>query len=163
MELKNELEVRAPIEKAWPLLLDVASIAECVPGGELVEKINDRSFKGRVSVKLGPVLMTFEGIANFIEISEEQHRTRVEARGSDKKGRGTAHANVVMQLTPNGVSTAVSIVTDLQLAGSVAQYGRASGLLAEVSRHLVDDFSANLNKRIESAAAGAGRNHLESS
>jgi len=114
-------------------------------------------------VKLGPVLMTFEGIANFIEISEEQHRTRVEARGSDKKGRGTAHANVVMQLTPNGASTAVSIVTDLQLAGSVAQYGRASGLLAEVSRHLVDDFSANLNKRIESAAAGAGRNHLESS
>lgn len=153
MELKNELVVQAPLQQAWPLLLDVASIAECVPGGELVEKIDDRSFKGRVSVKLGPILLTFEGIANFTEIDEANHRTRVEARGSDKKGRGTAQADLVMQLIPNGAFTKVSIVTDLQLAGSVAQYGRASGLLAEVSQHLLDDFSENLNRRIRNSPA----------
>lgn len=153
MELKNELVVQAPLQQAWPLLLDVASIAECVPGGELVEKIDDRSFKGRVSVKLGPILLTFEGIANFTEIDEANHRTRVEARGSDKKGRGTAQADLVMQLIPDGAFTKVSIVTDLQLAGSVAQYGRASGLLAEVSQHLLDDFSENLNRRIRNSPA----------
>ena len=153
MELKNEFEVRAPAERAWPLLLDVASIAGCVPGGELVEKLDDRSFKGRISVKLGPVVMAFEGVARFTEIDDVGRRTRVEARGSDKKGRGTAQANVVMQLVPNGAATKVSIITDLQLAGSVAQYGRASGLLAEVSQHLVDEFSANLNRRIGNSAA----------
>jgi uncharacterized protein len=153
VELKNELVVQAPLQQAWPLLLDVASIAECVPGGELVEKIDDRSFKGRVSVKLGPILLTFEGIANFTEIDEANHRTRVEARGSDKKGRGTAQADLVMQLIPDGAFTKVSIVTDLQLAGSVAQYGRASGLLAEVSQHLLDDFSENLNRRIRNSPA----------
>ena len=153
MELKNELVVQAPLQQAWPLLLDVASIAECVPGGELVEKIDDRSFKGRVSVKLGPILLTFGGIANFTEIDEANHRTRVEARGSDKKGRGTAQADLVMQLIPDGAFTKVSIVTDLQLAGSVAQYGRASGLLAEVSQHLLDDFSENLNRRIRNSPA----------
>jgi uncharacterized protein len=156
VELKNEFEVRAPVEQAWPLLLDVVSIAECVPGGELLEKINDRSFKGRISVKLGPVLLAFEGIADFTKIDETSHCTRVEARGSDKKGRGAAQASVVMQLAPNGAATKVLIVTDLQLAGSVAQYGRASGLLAEVSQHLVDEFSANLNRRIVNSTARAG-------
>jgi carbon monoxide dehydrogenase subunit G len=155
VELKNEFEVSVPIEQAWPLLLDVASVAECVPGGELVEKISDRSFKGRISVKLGPVLLTFEGLATFNEIDEGTHCARVEARGTDKKGRGTAQANVVIRLLPNGTVTKVSIVTDLQLAGSVAQYGRASGLIAEVSQHLVDDFSANLNRRIAQSVAGA--------
>lgn len=155
MELKNEFEVGVPAEQAWPLLLDVASVAECVPGGELVEKIDDRTFKGRISVKLGPVLLAFEGIAHFTEIDETAHFARVEARGSDKKGRGTAQANVAMQLAPNGAGTRVSIVTDLQLAGSVAQYGRASGLLATVSQHLIDEFSANLNRRIAGSAAPA--------
>ena len=155
MELKNEFEVSAPIEQAWALLLDVASVAECVPGGELIERISDRLFKGRISVKLGPVLLAFEGVTNFTEIDEAAHCTRIEARGSDKKGRGTALANVVMRLIASGDATKVSIVTDLQLAGSVAQYGRASGLIAEVSQHLADAFSTNLNRRIGHAAAVA--------
>lgn len=155
MELKNEFEVSAPVEQAWPFLLDVTSVAECVPGGELLEKLNNRSFKGRISVKLGPVLLAFEGIANFTKIDEISHCTRVEAQGTDKKGRGTAQANVAMQLIPNGAATKVLIVTDLQLAGSVAQYGRAAGLIAEVSQHLVDEFAANLNRRIGSSSAAA--------
>jgi uncharacterized protein len=152
VELKNEFTVNAPVEQAWPLLLDVASIADCVPGGELVEKVDDRSFKGRVSVKLGPVLLTFEGDANLVETNEGDRRVRVKARGTDKKGRGTAQANVVMQLAPQGTASTVSIVTDLQLAGTVAQYGRATGLIAEVSRQLVGEFAANVNRRIETLA-----------
>lgn len=156
MELKNEFEVNAPVEQAWPLLLDVADIAQCVPGGELLERLDDRSFKGRVSVKLGPILLTFEGIAKFVEIDSAAHRARVEARGADKKGRGAAQATVTMQLTAMGSSSKVSVVTDLQLSGSVAQYGRASGLIAEVSQQLVNEFAGNLNRRIgESTAVGA--------
>jgi carbon monoxide dehydrogenase subunit G len=148
VELKNEFEVNMPADRAWPLLLDVPEIVQCVPGAELLNKLDDRSFKGRVSIKLGPILLTFDGIAKFAEIETATHRTRVEARGTDKKGRGSAQATVMMQVIPNGALSKVSLVTDLQLFGSIAQYGRASGLIADVSAQLVDEFAANLNRRI---------------
>ena len=155
MQLKNEFEVDVPVGQAWPLLLDVASVVECVPGAELLEKLDDGGFKGCVSVKLGPVLLTFEGVAKFDEIDAAAHRARVNARGADKKGRGSAIATVTMQLTADGDSSKVTAITDLQLSGTVAQYGRASGLIADVSQQLVDDFAKNLNRRITEAATPA--------
>lgn len=51
MELKNEFEVNMPADQAWPLLLDVPEIVRCVPGAELLTKLDDRSYKGRGSAQ----------------------------------------------------------------------------------------------------------------
>ena len=155
MELKNAFEVNMPADRAWPILLDVPNIVQCVPGAELLEKIDDKSYKGRVSVKLGPVLLTFDGIAKFAEINDTDRRVRVEARGNDKKGRGSAQAAVVMNVIPTGETCQVTTITELQLFGSIAQYGRASGLIADVSTEIVNRFAANLNRRIEASVANA--------
>jgi uncharacterized protein len=153
VELKNEFKIDVPAERAWPLLLDVATVIQCVPGAELIEQLSDGSFKGRISVKLGPVLLTFEGVVKFDEIDPLARRVRLNGRGADKKGRGSAFATVVMQLTPNGALSNVTAVTDLQLSGTVAQYGRASGLIADLSQQIVDEFTVNLNRRIVAAVA----------
>ena len=131
-------------------LLDVTSVAECVPGGELLEKINDRSFKGRISVKLGPVLACVRRHRNISPRSTKiSHCTRVEAQGTDKKGRGTAQANVAMRLIPNGTVTKVLDCYRFAACRISRAIWARSGLIAEVSQHLVDDFSANLNRRID--------------
>jgi uncharacterized protein len=150
--LTNEFEVAVPAEQAWPLLLDVGTVIQCVPGAELLEQNDDGSFKGRVSVKLGPVMLTFEGIAKFDEVDPKARHVRVSGRGTDKKGRGSAIATVNMQLTQNGESSKVTAVTDLQLSGTVAQYGRGVGLIADLSQQIVDEFSANLNRLIVETA-----------
>ena len=141
MKLTNEFEVPVPVEEAWPLLLDVERIIPCMPGAELLERIGDSAYKGRVSVQLGPVLLTFEGVAKFVDIDQAARRARVEAQGTDKKGRGGAHATVVFALMPAGSSSRVVIDTDLQLSGSVAQYGRASGLITSIAKELVGQFA----------------------
>jgi carbon monoxide dehydrogenase subunit G len=134
------------------MLLNVERIAQCVPGGELLEKIDERSFKGRVSVKLGPMFLVFEGIAKFIEVQDAVQCARIQAQGSDKKGRGAAQAQVTVQLQPREPATVVNIATDLRLSGAVAQIGRASGLIEAVSRQLVEEFADNLNRQIAAAA-----------
>lgn len=98
------------------------------------------------------MLLTFEGIAKFVDIDKSSRRTLIEARGTDKKGRGAAQAKVRLQLEPKGQSTSVLILTELQLSGSVAQIGRASGLIEEVSRHIVGEFANNLNRQIANGA-----------
>lgn len=153
MKLRNSFEIPLTIEKAWPLLLDVQRIVPCMPGAELVETVDAKTYKGRVSVRLGPVALIFSGTARFLEVDEGAHRARVEAKGADKKGRGGADALVTFQLQPRGDVTAILIDTDLQLSGSVAQYGRASGVIAEVTAQLTHQFAESLSAKITADGA----------
>jgi carbon monoxide dehydrogenase subunit G len=149
MEIRNNFEVPlAPVE-AWKLLMNIPAIVPCMPGAELVEMVDDRTFKGKVSVKLGPVVLTFNGIAQFEQLDETAYTARAKAQGSDTKGRGGANATVTFGLTPAGGGSRVDVVTDVALSGSVAQYGRGAGIIQGVATQLINQFAGNLRKMIQ--------------
>ncbi len=141
MEIDNEFEVPVPIDEAWAILTDIEGITPCVPGAELTEVIDGTSYKGKISVRLGPVALVFNGTARFEETDEAGYRARVKASGSDSKGRGGADATVDFHLEPNGDITKVLIHTDLQLSGSVAQYGRGAAMISALATQLIGQFA----------------------
>jgi carbon monoxide dehydrogenase subunit G len=149
MEIRNNFEVPLAPAEAWNVLMNIPAIVPCMPGAELVEMVDDRTFKGKVSVKLGPVALTFNGIAQFEQIDETAHAVRAKAQGSDTKGRGGANATVTFGLTPVGEGTRVDVVTDVALSGSVAQYGRGAGIIQGVATQLINQFAGNLRKMIQ--------------
>lgn len=151
MKLKNSFSVDLPIEAAWKTLLDIPSVVPCMPGAELLAVEDERTYRGQMKVKLGPVAVAFKGRAKLTEIDEAQHLVRVAAAGTEGQGRGSAQAAVVFRLVAEGQSTRIDIDTDLSLAGAVAQYGRAQGVIAGVSQVMVDAFSQNLRHRIASS------------
>ena len=149
MEFENSFNVGVPVDEAWAILTDVERIAPCMPGAELTEVIDENSFKGKVSVRLGPVALTFAGDARFEERDDMGHSARVKAQGRDAKGRGGANANVDFRLIPaEDGTTTVEIRTDLQLSGSVAQYGRGVGMIKDVATQLSDRFADALHEQI---------------
>jgi carbon monoxide dehydrogenase subunit G len=159
MQLTNSFTVPAEPARAWAILLDVPRIAPCMPGAELTEVVDDRTYKGNAKVRVGPVSLSFAGTAQITAIDEAAHKAHVVASGSDAKGRGGAQADVDFAMVPtdleNGsAGTRVDIVTELTLSGSVAQYGRASGLIEEIARQIVDQFAGNLRELVE-AEGGA--------
>ena len=155
MNLTNTFVVPVPPERAWPLLLDVERIAPCLPGATLTELIDPRSFKGRATVKVGPVALTFDGSAKLVDVDDAAHTARLEARGSDAKGRGGAQAKARFALVPEGSGTRVTVDTHLVMNGAVAQYGRASGLMQEVANQLVTQFATNLAAQLDQAPDAA--------
>lgn len=144
MEIKNNFEVPLPPHEAWSLLMDIPRIVPCMPGAELVEMVDDRTFKGTVAVKLGPVALVFKGTAQFEERDNEAHSARAVARGTDTKGRGGANATVTFNLAPSGTGSRVDVVTDIALSGSVAQYGRGTSIIQGVATQLVNQFAASM-------------------
>lgn len=155
MEFDNTFEVAVPPEKAWPILMDIERIAPCVPGAKLTEKVNDRSYKGTIGVRLGPVALTFAGQATFEEMDDADRRARVKAQGSDSKGRGGAQAEVSFHMVPCEKGARVVVHTDLQLSGAVAQYGRGVGMVKDVAQAIINQFAANLEKRVIAPGAPA--------
>lgn len=158
MQIENHFDVPLGLDDAWRTLLDIPSIADCMPGAKLIEAEGDQSYKGEVQVKLGPVLMSFRGAAEIVEADAANHSAKVKAQGRDTKGRGNASALVTFTLEEAGESTRVNLKTDLNLSGSVAQYGRSSGMIKDLADHLIGDFAKNLEAKLAAMepAAQAG-------
>ena len=148
MEFDNAFEVPVPVDEAWTILMDIERIAPCVPGAELTEVVDENTYKGKISVKLGPVALTFNGQTQFEEKNGASHRAKLKAQGTDAKGRGGAHANVSFHMEPSDSGTKVIIHTDLQLSGAVAQYGRGVGMVKDLAQQIIAQFAANLEKNV---------------
>src|SRR5258708_9547897 len=100
MEFDNSFEVPLPVDNAWKVLMDIRRIAPCMPGAELTDVVDERTYKGRIGVRLGPVALTFAGTVKFEEIDEANHAARVAAQGIVSKGRGAATTRPALQLPP---------------------------------------------------------------
>lgn len=148
MEFDNAFEVPLPPAEAWPVLMDIRGIAPCMPGAQLTEVIDDKNYKGNISVRLGPVALTFAGIVTFEEIDNVNHTARVRAQGTDAKGRGSAQAKATFKLEPSAVGSKVLVHTDLTLSGSVAQYGRGVGMIQATATAIMNQFANALKAQI---------------
>lgn len=148
MKIDVSFSVPVPPQNAWPLLLDVPNIVPCLPGASLTEDLGNNRYKGQATVKVGPIQLTFAGEAQIVDIDEAAHTAKVQAKGADAKGRGSATAVAQFSLHPEAQGTRVDVVTDLQLVGAVAQYGRAQGLIKEIATQIVGQFAANLREEI---------------
>jgi carbon monoxide dehydrogenase subunit G len=153
MLIQNSFEIPLPPQDAWNVLMDIPRIAPCMPGAELTGQTPDGAYQGKISVKLGPVALSFNGVAQFIERDEQTKTATVKAQGSDQKGRGDANATVEFRLMPSAEGSRVDIRTDVTLSGLVAQYGRGAGLIQAVATQLVNQFSANLRGTVQRAAS----------
>ena len=154
MELTYEFDIAADLDNAWAVLIDVPRIAPCLPGAKLTEVVGDNQYQGTASVKLGPVKLSFAGEAELFDVDNDAHSAKMRAKGSDKKGRGTANADV--EFTLNALEdgrTRIAVRADLMLAGNIAQYGRASGLIDQMAQQIISAFVENLEAEMGSDAA----------
>src|ERR1700730_2037134 len=155
MEFDNSFEVPLSIEDAWKVLMDIRRIAPCMPGAALTEVVDDRTYKGKIGVRLGPRALAFSGTVRFEEIDHAGHRARVAAQGSDAKGRGAANAVAAFHLEPANGGSRVLVHTHLTLSGAVAQYGRGVGIIQLTAAQIMTQFANNLKARLAQNAAPA--------
>ncbi|MGW2624567.1 SRPBCC domain-containing protein [Micromonospora taraxaci] len=145
MKISNEFAVAVPIEQAWSVLTDLEGLAPCLPGAQLTGVDGD-VYRGRVRVKVGPVISEFAGTAQFVEKDDAAYRGVIDAKGRDARSTGNASALVTAQLRPDGDRTLVCVDTDLKISGKLAQFG--SGMIKEVSSRLLAQFVANLEAKL---------------
>jgi uncharacterized protein len=153
MHIDSSFELPLEIGVVWSALLDVERIAPCLPGAAITGKGAGDEYEGMMRVKLGPVTSTFKGTLEITEADEATHRVVLRAAARDVSGRGAAGATITSVLARTGAGTRVQLRTELTLAGTAGQFGRA--VVEDVSQKLVRDFAARLAAEIEHPAAAA--------
>ena len=138
------------VDRVWAVLTDFDLLARCLPGAQLVESYDEDRHRGRATVALGPVKLSFEGLAQVVERDPDTHRLRFQGQGSDTGGSATS-ADVVLTASPTADGgTELTAHADVHLSGRVAQFGRA--LAGDVSRRLFEQFAAGVDEAAETGA-----------
>lgn len=147
MEIENVFEVGAPPDRVYAFLLDVEHIVGCVPGAELVETVDENTFKGRVRIKVGPITVSYTGNAEIADRDAEAHTAVLKASGRETTGSGSARATANMSVNARDGGSEVKFVTEFTVAGRVANFGR--GVMEDVSRRLVGQMADCIKGHLE--------------
>jgi carbon-monoxide dehydrogenase small subunit len=150
MKITQSFTVARPIAAVWGFFQDVAAVAACLPGAELIESRHDGVQRGKIAANLGPYKATFEGEATIT--SDASSRSgHVEGRGVDKRGGSHSRMSLDYRLTEQPGGTRIDIDVDLTLSGPIGQFGR-TGLINEAAKVLISDFARHLEDRMSAVS-----------
>ncbi len=88
MLIENEFDVAATPAEVYALMLDPERVATCIAGAEITGKNDDGSYDAQVTVKLGPVKMTYKGTIAIVESDPEARTASMLAKGAEARGQG---------------------------------------------------------------------------
>jgi uncharacterized protein len=149
MRIENAFDVPASVDEAWRLLNDVPAVVPCMPGAELVEVVGENAWKAKLHVKLGPIALRFLADVTREQVDESGRRAVLAVKAREAKRRGSAEATIESSLAAAGAGTHVALVTELELRGAVAQYGR--GVVADVATRLTAQFAECIAGKLAAA------------
>jgi aerobic carbon-monoxide dehydrogenase small subunit len=146
-DIEESFLIHRPPEEVWQALDDIALVATCLPGAELTERDGD-SVKGRMRVKLGPIIASFAGAAT-VDRDERQLVAVVRGAGSDGGTGSRTRGEVEYRLVAApGSATGVKVTIRYSLQGALAQFSR-SNVARDFAARLVAQFATNLNARLD--------------
>ena len=146
MTIDDGFDVDAPIDRVWPVLRDIPRVATCIPRAEITEVVDERTYRAKASIKVGPVEVSYRAVITVEEIDDAGHTARFTVKGDETRGRGGVTASIESKATEQNGTTHVAIHTDAQISGIVATVG--GRLIEGVAQKTIAAFAANLAKLV---------------
>jgi uncharacterized protein len=146
VKLDGMVTIEAAQEKVWAAVTDPNLVSQCAPGLKSMEIIQpDKEFKVVVGIGFGAVMVTFDVIVEFLELTGPGY--------ASLKAHGTAPGSAVdvmseMRLTKvDENKTDLAWTADVSIVGSIASL--ASRLMGGITKKMSGAFFDCLKEKIE--------------
>ena len=155
MKIEKSFEIKSPRRHVWDKFGDVHFVADCLPGAAIVGDLGGNRYKGRMSVKVGPMAAAFNGEVS-IETNENEWSGTVSGKGADSGSSSRATGTMTYALADGAApgSTRVDIVSDINLAGPLAQFSKGP-IVQEIANRITATFVSNFEARLSPPSASA--------
>ena len=151
LRIEKTFQVKEPLDKVWDFLSDPRKVAVCVPGAQIIEQVDEKTYKGAISVKVGPSVTDYKGEVTIVRLDPQNHEIEILGKGQDVRGRGSASMKMTGKLRPlDDGGTAVTSISELNVVGILAQMG--SRVITEVSNIMFAEFTRNFQTHLEGLA-----------
>jgi carbon monoxide dehydrogenase subunit G len=147
MEVKAEknLKLNQDPDMIWKCMIDPSFMVKSVPGAELTEQLDERNFKGKISIKIGPVTTKFNGEAEFTKLEEADYELTMEGKGLDTSGKGGANMTMNIKLsTLEEGGTEMQSSMSLSITGRLAQFG--ARMIVAVNNKMFDQWATSFTE-----------------
>jgi len=152
--IEKTFAVRAAPPAVWDFLTDPRRVARCLPGAAVTEQVDERTYAGTITVKVGPVSASYKGKARFERLDPAARTAEIAAFGQDVRGKGGADVKMTSRLTETTPGqTEVAVASEVNVTGVLAQLGR--GMIQDVSDQMFQKFTEAVRAELESAPAAA--------
>src|SRR5271154_311405 len=154
LQIQKTFQVNERLEKVWSFLSDPRKVAGCVPGAQITEQVDEKTYKGTISVKVGPSVTDYKGELQIVRLDSQNHEIEMVGKGQDVKGRGSASMRMTSKARSleNG-GTEVTSLAEINVVGILAQMG--ARMINEVSNIMFAQFIKNFQAQLEHPADAA--------
>ena len=90
MEITKTFVVKAPADAVWDFLIDPHRVARCLPGAAITEQVDEQTYAGTMTVKVGPVTASYRGKMRFERLDAAARRGRDRRHRPGDRGKGGA-------------------------------------------------------------------------
>ena len=147
VQLDKTFPLSGPPEAAWALLQNVEAVAGCMPGANITERVDDKHYKGTVSIKVGPAKMSFRGEVEVRDVDPASRSLRLIGKGTDTTGTSGASMDLLARIDARdgGLSELVGS-SEVSMSGKAAAFGaRMMNSVADrILGQFADNFAAQL-------------------
>ncbi len=151
IEITKTFLVKAAPSAVWEFLVDPQRVAKCLPGAAVTDKLDDKTWAGTMTVKVGPVTSSYKGKVVFERLDAATRSAEIVAQGTDVRGKGGADLRLTSSLVEKAPGeTEVTTVSKVNITGILAQMGR--GMIQDVSDQMFKGFSERMRAELESPA-----------
>ncbi|MEE9160147.1 MAG: SRPBCC family protein [Gammaproteobacteria bacterium] len=156
--MKVNLEKVFPIEgsaqAAWECLQDIKSVAECMPGAEITEQIDESHYKGQVKLKIGPATAAFKGTIEIKGINPNTRELKLLGKGADLKGTSSASMELTAMIREVDARHCELVGnSEVVVNGKMASFG--GRMMGQVSDQILKQFAGNFADRVIAKGEGA--------
>jgi carbon monoxide dehydrogenase subunit G len=152
MEITKSFVVKAPADAVWTFLTDPYKVASCLPGTAITGKVDEQTYTGTNTIKVGPVTASYRGKMRFERLDPVAREADISASGQETRGKGGADMRMKSRIVERGpAETEVTVVSDVNVMGVLAQFGR--GMIQDVSDQLFQKFTDAMRRELETPAA----------
>jgi carbon monoxide dehydrogenase subunit G len=153
-DIVKTFTVRSSPEQVWSFLTDPERVARCLPGAAITGKLDDHTWQGTMTVKVGPVSSSYKGKVAFEKLDSASRTAQIVATGQDIRGRGGADLRLTSSLVAKAPGeTEITTSSHVNVTGILAQMGR--GMVQDVSDQMFQVFSQRVRAELEGAPAAA--------
>jgi uncharacterized protein len=148
IRIEKTFQIEEPLERVWKFISDPRKVANCLPGAQITETLDERTFKGLIKVQVGPSVTDYKGQVHIERLDEQNHEIEIVGKGQDVRGKGSASMKMTgkVQSLPGG-STEVASVAEVNVGGLLSQMG--ARMIQEVSNKIFAQFASNLCARLQ--------------
>ena len=149
LQARGSVDIAAPVERVFAVLLDPAALARVIPGCHALQPDGPNRYRAEVTLGIGLVKARYEATVKLAEI-DAPHSLRLSGQGLSSLGSGAGSGTVRLEPVEGGTRLHYDYMA--QVGGKVAAVG--SRMLEGAARLILAQLFESLGRQASGASLG---------